>query len=238
MRGMLHHASMRAILWLPISCAVAFLINGCANKDGTAGNDSVGTGPFDSRGNYREEWANDPSKWRKPGGRTAAGSGDESVPVIAKNEEPPPNANPLATAGSYNPKNRPAGLNPVSHETVVATSEPKTKRGGSTPKIVKVRPETEPKIAIADTAAEPKVTKTHGKSSTKVAKTHDDSEPKIVKTKPRKKSKSKSGGRYIVKSGDSLSRIATRNHSSVEAIQKANGITGTLIHPGDKLIVP
>jgi LysM repeat protein len=227
---------MRATLWLPFSCAVAFLINGCANKDGSTGNDSLGTGPFDSRGNYREEWANDPSKWRKPGSRTAPSSGDESVPVIAKNEEPPPNANPLATAGSYNPKNRPAGLNPVSRETAHVSPEPKSKRTGSTPKVVKVRPVAEPEIVR--TTDEPKLAKTHGKPKTKVAKVHDDSKPKIVKTKPRTKSKSKSGGRYIVKSGDSLSRIATRNHSSVEAIQKANGITGTLIHPGDKLIVP
>ena len=60
-----------------------------------------GTGPFDSAGNYREDWADDPSKWRKPG---KPKRGDD-LPAIVKNDEPPPNSNPLdliaATGGHH-----------------------------------------------------------------------------------------------------------------------------------------
>lgn len=42
---------------------------------------------------------------------------------------------------------------------------------------------------------------------------------------------------YTVKSGDSLSRIASRNATTIDYIMRANGRTGTVIHPGDKLWV-
>ncbi|MCX6865312.1 MAG: hypothetical protein NTV46_03680 [Verrucomicrobia bacterium] len=45
---------MRPILWLPFSSVlILMLLNGCANNSGSAGNDALGTGPFDSAGNYR-----------------------------------------------------------------------------------------------------------------------------------------------------------------------------------------
>lgn len=40
---------------------------------------------------------------------------------------------------------------------------------------------------------------------------------------------------YIVASGDSLDRIARKFKTTVELLQKSNGITGALIHPGDRL---
>ena len=60
--------------------------------------------------------------------------------------------------------------------------------------------------------------------------------PKVVakSTKP----KSSSPSRYVVKQGDSLSLIAARNKTSVSALQRANGISGTLIHPGKSLVIP
>jgi LysM repeat protein len=60
--------------------------------------------------------------------------------------------------------------------------------------------------------------------------------PKVVAkaTKP----KSSSSSRCVVKQGDSLSLIAARNKTTVSALQRANGISGTLIHPGKTLIIP
>jgi len=190
---MIHHPAMKTVIWLPSLCLLILFVGGCTNNQ-TAGNDPLGTGPFDSRGNYVEEWANDPSKWRKPGGSTRPPSGDE-VPTIARNEQPPPNSNPLA------PKTAPA-TKPA--PTPVVSMPKETSRPTATPK---------------STPTKPKTT--------------------VVKAKPKPKPKPKpKTTRYVVKKGDSLSAIASRNGSSVSAIQRANGISGTLIRPGQSLVIP
>ena len=43
---------------------------------------------------------------------------------------------------------------------------------------------------------------------------------------------------YVVQPGDSLDRIARKNHATVELLQRMNGIDGTLIYPGARLLVP
>jgi hypothetical protein len=159
----LHPSAMNSAAWLPISAAL--ILTGCTNNPGSGS--GPGTGPFDANGNYREDWADDPSKWRRPGSR-------DDLPTIAKNEQPPPNANPL-------PPNR-----------------------SSTPKVTTPRPE-----------------------------------PTVVKTTPKPKPKPKPKvTRYTVKKGDTLSGIASRYGSSVTLLRKANGISGSLIRPGQSLIVP
>jgi LysM repeat protein len=231
---------MRPILWLPFSSALALILSGCASNDGSSANNGVGTGPFDSRGNYREDWANDPSKWRKPGSPLPT-SGDD-LPVIAKNEQPPPNANPLAPSESFHPKTQIAPVKPIPSEIASQTRHSDPSSSHSSPKVVKVRPESSQNLASTHSKSSPRVVKvrpepspdlasTHPKSSTGEASTHRPSSSGHSKTKTK-------SGRYLVKKGDSLSTIARRNHSSVSAIQKANGIDGTLIHPGDALIVP
>ncbi len=50
------------------------------------------TGPFDSRGNYVEDWVDQPDKWYRP---TAPGTGTKSKPVIASKPEPLPEIQPL-----------------------------------------------------------------------------------------------------------------------------------------------
>lgn len=225
MRGTPYHNAMRPIYWLPFSSVlILMLLNGCANNSGSAGNDSLGTGPFDSAGNYREEWANDPSKWRKPGSRTPQPATGDNLPVIAKHEEPPPNANPLAPAGASNPKTSSTRVKPLPPVAAHRTEAPTTRSSKTTPSVVKVRPESTASVA-----------KTSQKSRSSVAKTKTKAKPSVAKAKAKTKPTSQ---RYIVKKGDSLSAIASRNHSSVSAIRKANGISGTMIHPGDKLVIP
>lgn len=48
-------------------------------------------------------------------------------------------------------------------------------------------------------------------------------------------SKSSAGASVVVKKGDTLGAIAKRNHTTVKAIQRANGLKGTNIKPGQKL---
>ncbi len=43
---------------------------------------------------------------------------------------------------------------------------------------------------------------------------------------------------HTVRRGDTLSGIASRYRSSIAAIRQANGIRGSLIHPGQQLVVP
>ncbi|MCB1459426.1 MAG: LysM peptidoglycan-binding domain-containing protein, partial [Nitratireductor sp.] len=43
---------------------------------------------------------------------------------------------------------------------------------------------------------------------------------------------------YTVASGDTLSRIASRNNTTVSALMKANGLTGSNLRIGQKLVIP
>lgn len=157
--SMFSHTTFRSFQWLLPAASAALLLGSCANQDGFASNDPYGTGPFDADGNYREDWADDPTKWRRPGSR----SGSRQEPLFAANDQPPANATPLPPA----------------------------------------RPN-------AYTAPKPK--------------------PK-PKPKPQPV-------RYTVKQGDSLYVIARRNGTTVAALQRANGISGSLIHPGQRLVIP
>lgn len=182
---------MKSVIWLPSFSAVALILSSCANNK-TSDPHDPGYGPFDSAGNYREDWADDPSKWRRPGSRHANPPADE-LPVIAKHEQPPANANPLAPSVSSGSKPSPA----------VQSKPRETTRPTTT---AKVTPKPKPK-------------------------------PTVVKAKPKPKPKPQST-RYVVKKGDTLSGIASRYGSSVSAIQRANGISGSLIRPGQSLVVP
>lgn len=94
---MLHRFGMNSATWLPTFCALALILTGCTDtKTSSSGSGPNGTGPFNSRGDYVEAWADDPSKWRRPGSQQQP----DDLPVIARNEEPPAYSNPLATKKS------------------------------------------------------------------------------------------------------------------------------------------
>lgn len=176
---------MNSANWLPALSALVLILTGCTgNKTSFSGNGPHGTGPFNSRGDYVDAWADDPSKWSRPGSRQQT----DDLPVVAKTEEPPASANPLGT-----------------------------QKGSSRERFTSTKVETV-KVATA------KVDSTQPK-------------PSAAKPKPASKPKPKSS-RYVVKKGDSLSAIASRNGSSVSAIRSANGISGTMIRPGQSLVIP
>ena len=254
---------MQKIIWLPLSSALVLILSGCANN-GTARNDPLGTGPFDSQGNYHEEWANDPSKWNKPGKRTSQPSGDE-LPLIAQRDQPPANANPLAPgAGSVSstpprvdsvrePAHHTGELKIVSVKPRIPGSRTGTKTGtktGTTSKSTASKTKskssgsgstasTKPKSRATDTTStKPKSSGTGTTASTKPKSHVSDT----TSTKPKSsgagtKTQSKSGS-YTVKKGDSLELVARRSGKSVSAIKKANGMSGETIHPGQTLVVP
>ena len=196
---------MQSVLWIIMSGIIALALSNCTNTNSGDAPQST-TGPFDRTGRYIEEWADNPSKWRK-------GSADPSphelnsdeIPEIAKSEQPPLDSNPLASATP--------SKSPLSFFTKKAPSKTK--------------------LAAAAPASVPVVVAT--KSETKPAsKAVSKATPKpVAKAKPKSQSK-----RYLVKKGDSLSLIASRTGSSVSAIKRANGISGTLIRAGQTLTIP
>ena len=190
---------MKTVLWISASCAFVLAFSSCANSGrGSAGTQLAGTGPFDKNGRYVEEWADNPSKWRKPGSAPSPHeTQSDDLPQIAQNEQPPQNSNPLPPGGVSKPV-------PVISQTQV-TSKSKSTKSKFKPTVAKSEP-----VEIK-------------------------SKPVVVKTKAKLKPKST---RYVVKSGDSLSAIASRTGSSVSAIKSANGISGTLIRPGQSLTIP
>jgi LysM repeat protein len=199
-RSILHTCRMKSVLWIPASCAFVLVLSSCGNT-GSSGTQQAGTGPFDRSGRYIEEWADNPSKWRKP---SAAPSPHElksdEIPEIATNEQPPQNSNPLVSSSSSPSSYKSTSSKPIpAISQTQVTSKPKTSTQTSASTAAKAKPKPKP----------------------------------VVKAKPKPKAT-----RYVVKSGDSLSAIASRTGSSVSAIKSANGISGTLIRPGQSLIIP
>jgi len=173
--------------WLSIpAAALSVALCSCVHKGGlTSGNHPSGTGPFDSRGNYVEAWADNPSQWRKG-----------STQVVDAQPE------------------RPAASVPVTPPVLVSNTPPKP---ATTSTAVIARKPTPRPTSIASTTSKPK--------------------PKPAAKKPVVKSLPKST-RHTVRSGDNLFNIAKRYGTSVGAIQKANRISGSMIRPGQSLVIP
>ena len=171
--------------WLSLPAAFsAVALTACVNKGGfSTSNNPTGTGPFDSRGNYVEAWADNPSQWRKG-----------STQVVEATPD------------------RPAANVPVS-PSAIASNTPS--RPTTTTTVIHKKPTPRPTTSVASNTVKPKP----------VAK------KPVVKAKPKTT-------RHTVRSGDNLYNIAKRYGTTVGAIQKANGIKGSIIRPGQSLAIP
>lgn len=138
-RPLAHDLVMKFPFWPILSGSLALFLSACSNTGSVAsGEHPTGTGPFDANGNYREEWADDPSKWRRPG--RAASSDSDETQVIAKNDQPPADSVPIAS-GSIKPiSEQPAKVSVSksqdtegSEKRNAATSKPK-------PSVAKTKP--------------------------------------------------------------------------------------------------
>lgn len=216
-RAVLHHTRMKTVFWIPAACALVITLSSCGNNY-QASNPPGGTGPFDANGTYREDLADDPSKWgRRSGSPSSQDAKPDQLPEVAKNDQPPLNSNPLPPANT-----KPVPV--ISHTEV--TAKPKHTVEKPEPIVVKSkRPveKTEPAVVKSKHPIE--------KADPEVAKSKSKPKPVEVKAKPK-------STRYVVKAGDSLSAIASRTGASVSAIQRENGISGTLIRPGQTLTIP
>lgn len=220
---------MKPLFWIYAYGAVTLALSSCGGGGGR--NPQAATGPFDSRGNYVEEWADNPSKWRKSGGTPSPHEKkSDDLPEIAKIEQPPQNAVPIPLVKASKPI-------PSISQTVIA-AKPK-------PQAVKSE------VVVATKAAKRRVEEPEEKTTTRPkskAKTKPDvakTKHKTVATKAKQKNKAKTKEkakpksiRYVVKKGDSLSVIARKTGSSTAAIKKKNGISGSAIRSGQTLVIP
>ncbi len=191
---------MKSAMHMAAPCLLAFALASCGNSSGPslAGNQPVGTGPFDSRGNYVDDWADNPAKWRQDTTRPSRITTTpepvmpviDDLPVIASVDQPPPDAMPLTVSVSTPPR---------------IPSRPATQT-------VQAKPKPKPAATAAKPAAKP------------VAK----------KPAPKKPAASQ----HMVKKGDTLYGIARRYNTTVANIQRANKISGSIIHPGKSLTIP
>ncbi|MFY7818273.1 MAG: LysM peptidoglycan-binding domain-containing protein [Akkermansiaceae bacterium] len=100
--------------------ALSTVINSCTSGGG--GLTDTGYGPFDSRGNYVEAWADNPSKWRRAFSKDSAMQGDDAA-LLAANDSPPSDVSPITASTS-------------GQSTSVTNQKPTTSSGsGSKPRV-------------------------------------------------------------------------------------------------------
>lgn len=186
------------------------------------GTQAPNVGPFDKNGNYVEAWADDPSKWRSYTPKDV----DRDPPQIAKNEQPPDHSIPLEAGSPPVTKPQVSGTRSGGEHTVVKNS-PKSKTRSPRDET----PKTKTSVATTKSGA--------GKSKSSTAKTKSSTaKTKSSTAKAKSSTASSKPTRHTVKSGDSLSSIASRYGTSVSALKSANGISGTMIRDGKSLVIP
>jgi hypothetical protein len=89
-----HDPLMKHAFGILTTLASAIALTSCGNQGTSLAEHPAGTGPFDSRGNYVEAWADNPEKWNRGGGSSRPATNrpkPEAVtpPVIARQEQPP-----------------------------------------------------------------------------------------------------------------------------------------------------
>jgi LysM repeat protein len=209
------------------SILISVLFSSCGNQGNptAGGKHPRGTGPYDANGNYVEAWADNPSKWGKP--RSSPVYSDDT-PMIAANEQPPDDAIPLSSGGATFVNNTTRSSREVNVTT--RTRESAATAGRNADRRVASAPKPKPAVrATADTRKAP--------ASKAIASNTKKPKP-TERSAGKSKSKTQAPTRYVIKKGDSLSKIAARHKTTVTALQRANGIKGTLIHPGKTLVIP
>lgn len=135
------------------------LFSSCGSGGG--GLADTGYGPFDSRGNYVEAWADNPSKWNRRSMPKDSSPVEDPAPVLlASNDSPPSNLTPISTSTS-------------AREVEVSRMKPSSSSSRSTVAKTTTKPKS---TSTASTSSKPK-------SSSSVAKTS--SKSKAVAAKPK-----------------------------------------------------
>ncbi|MFM2170702.1 MAG: hypothetical protein RI957_931 [Verrucomicrobiota bacterium] len=111
-----------------------FLISSCARVGG--GLADTGYGPFDSRGNYVEAWADNPSKWTRRSFSNDSSPEADDATLLAANDNPPANMTPITSSTSTS-SGKVSRVNPttaISAHTIKSGNATKVSSSGTKPK--------------------------------------------------------------------------------------------------------
>jgi len=257
-------AAMRTrwLLFVPLASVSAFLAS-CTTD--TSPNPIGGQGPFDANGRYHEEWADNPSMWKKGGrmGKDAEPTQAEVASIQSSvlggggggggamaNTTPYASVKPVPTVPIVRPPTTIASNSKPAHHSRDDDDDdeddsPKSSKGKSG------KPVTTTTTTKGKDGKTTIVTTTKGKDGkTTVTTTTKGKGGKttVVTTKGKDKDKGKTpvlvkpkpttGSKYTVRKGDTLFAIAKRYGTTAGAIQKANHMSGTSVRPGQTLTVP
>lgn len=230
---------MKLAFQMSIAGLTAMLLASCGSTGSSGNNNLSGTGPFDSRGNYIEEWADNPSKWKRGGGRVPTKPGESLV----MNDEPPADSIPIPTAENTRQPGQISSTPVIARNTQSSNSLSSTRRPSNTI--------SRSGSGNSSTGRSSSSTVKSTSGSTRSASHSSARKPSAATASSKPKAKTKSevaakkpapkkpaSARYTVKKGDTLSAIAARNKTSVSALQRANGIKGSIIQPGKSLVIP
>lgn len=147
------------------AAALVVAFPACTNTGGSTASNPGGTGPFDSRGNYVEAWADSPGKWKSGSTQIVDATPEKPPatdipvippPVLAVNEKP----EPISSTTTVVYKKTPVRSSEGSSRTSSASDSPKPRQ-----KAVVVKPKTTPKPKASVAKAKPKA-KSSGTSHT------------------------------------------------------------------------
>jgi LysM repeat protein len=205
-----YDSPMRWVSHFIVAGSFAVLASCNHNNPDLAGGPGA-TGPFDSRGNYIEDWADKPpSRWQRHQNPPADSSGSRDL--VAQNQQirvAPVTPPPGSSGSSARSTPKPGSSTPKPSSSTASTSKPK------------------PSSSTASTSKPKPSSSTASTSKPK---------PKPVASKP--KPKKPTASRITIKKGDTLSGLAKRYGTSVSAIKRANGMSGDFIREGKTLVIP
>ena len=157
---------MKLALQMTAAGCTALLLASCGSSGSTASNNNPsGTGPFDSRGNYIEEWADNPSKWKRGG---SSQTGD----ALVMNDEPPADSVPIPTAENTRQPGQISSTPVISRPTQVKTTartSSTTRRTSASTASTKSRPKTTAKKTVAKKPATARYTIKKGDTLSAIA---------------------------------------------------------------------
>jgi LysM repeat protein len=163
MKAFFRFRSLGSIVGILGLFVASSLISSCTSGGGDTAD--TGYGPFDSRGNYVEAWADNPSKWtRRTFSKDASPDADDAT-LLAANDSPPANMTPITNSTST----RTAESSRVSPDTTSSnSSKPRTGATGSSNS-------TKPKnsATVASGSTKPKTTASKSRTTRVLVKKGD-----------------------------------------------------------------
>ncbi len=219
--------------WIPVkflflACLTTFSLISCSGSgSGSSGGNSIHVakisgfnpnhGPFDSKGNYREEWANNPPKriFVSEGKLASIQKDEPDIPATASYTAPIPR--PAYPTSTYSKPTTSTYTKPTS-----TYKKPTTTSSYKKPTSTYKKPTTTTK----------KTTSSYKKPST----TYKKPTPKPVVTKVVPKQKPPILHKVV--KGDTLYSLSQKYKSGVKTIQIANHLKGNTINIGQTLKIP